>query len=118
MVLPATGFGTIRSAGWDLLGVRVLVVCLVFCLMIVAVWHFGCRALGAVPALVMGDSVALEGPTWGHSSSKHKEGEAGQRSANQPEFKWIDGKCHFKSKKSGEWVNCEGPPKSSSVVVS
>ena len=36
----------------------------------------------------------------------------GQRSANQLEFKWIDGKRHFKSKKSGDWVCCEGPPKS------
>ena len=43
---------------------------LVLCLMIVAVRRFGCRALGAVPALGLGDSSglaytrALEGPTW------------------------------------------------------
>ena len=36
----------------------------------------------------------------------------GQKGAPQPEFKWIDGKRHFKSKKSGDWVCCEGPPKS------
>ena len=34
-------------------------------------------------------------------SSRGQKDKGGQRSANQPEFKWIDGKRHFKSKKSG-----------------
>ena len=43
-------------------------------------------------------------------SSKSRKSAAPQRPSNQPEFKWIDGKRHFKSRKTGDWVNCEGPP--------
>ena len=32
-------------------------------------------------------------------SSRRQKDKGGQRSTNQPEFKWIDGKRHFKSKK-------------------
>ena len=47
----------------------------------------------------------------GRSSRRHKD-RGGQKGAHQPEFKWIDGKRRFKSKKSGDWVCCQGPPKS------
>ena len=44
-----------------------------------------------------------------HSKRKSRGGTQG--STSQPEFKWIDGKRHFRSKKTGDWVNCENPPK-------
>ena len=45
-------------------------------------------------------------------STRRQKDRGGQKGSHQPEFKWIDGKRHFKSKKSGDWVCCEGPPKS------
>ena len=45
-------------------------------------------------------------------STKRQKDRGGQKGAHQPKFKWIDGKRHFKSKKSGDRVCCEGPPKS------
>ena len=44
-----------------------------------------------------------------HSKRKSRGGTQG--STSQPEFKWIDGRRHFRGKKTGDWVNCENPPK-------
>ena len=61
------------------------------------------------------DSASDTSSTASSSSSGHhskRKGRGGtQGSTSQPEFKWIDGKRHFRSKKTGDWVNCENPPK-------
>ena len=48
-----------------------------------------------------GSSLSGSSSSSGRSSKRQKE-QGGQKSANHPEFKWIDGKRHFKSKKSGD----------------
>ena len=64
------------------------------------------------------DSDTGSSSSWSSSSSgcstRRTKDRGGQKGAPQPEFKWIDGKRHFKSKKSGDWVCCEGPAKSAS----
>ena len=59
----------------------------------------------------LGSSSSGSSSSSGRSTKRQKD-RGGQKGAHQPEFKWIDGKRHFKSKKSGDWVCCEGPPKS------
>ena len=58
------------------------------------------------------DSSSFDASSSSGRSSKSKANKGSQRTVNMPEFKYIDGKRHFQSKKTGDWVNCESQPKS------